>query len=205
MRLSMILQPRSIQARLLAMMSVALLIGCTVMATYVGEQTRSKMFVELEAKGEAVAKAQANALTTPIWEFNTDEISAQLEALVTRSDIVQAVVLDASGERISEARRAGHEFASDQLISLDVSVSHPEEGAIGSLHIDLSPARVESNIRQSLIAESLDRPLFLRERKHHGDVAGDQALADDALAISDDSDLGRHEASRWMVDGFNYN
>lgn len=141
---------RSVQARFLlyvaplVVVSIALAFGIyeVIAGRTAEEQLRNKL--------DRLASIQASVLSRPMWNIADSQVELIVQALMSDSDVVGAVVRDQSGSLVA---RAGAGMDPAAAYSAEVSILHgdgQEARQIGTLGLTLSDARINAYARQRL-------------------------------------------------------
>lgn len=135
-----------------------MIIACTLLASVIsGLSNQRELRDRLVREMETVAAAQALAVRTPLWAFETRALQGILEAMLTNPDIAVAEVWDERGGSLSRAARAE---IRGEAWTVRVPVHGPSlEGKapelIGELGLTFVDGRIREAVRQQLLRDVL--------------------------------------------------
>lgn len=115
----------------------------------------------LRLRAALVAQAQSAALANPIWEYDQDAGLAALKGALEDPELVEAIVLDDTGEIFARvARPDARPMARDELVVASRRVELPtpsgEIRPVGSVELRFSRAEVWRKLRVAIVSALLE-------------------------------------------------
>ncbi len=150
-------------------MTLVVTIGYAVFTLVEVRQRTAQIDNDMHAQIDRILDLQSEALVTPLWNFDHDEIQRQTSLLATYQDVVAVSVIDTTGvgvetiiagaaatlepagERAALENVAAHDAGHDTIVMRDI---HHEGESIGRLVVELSHDRIEDARRDVLWAQA---------------------------------------------------
>ena len=153
----MVDQLHSFRTRLLALI-IGVMAGTLGLVELQGLNNESRdLRLQLLDQAQRTIELQAKALSTPVWNLDSDEILTQLSALVAAEDFAAAVVLDETGTAIAEVEaqsRTSETLARSGEFHLAYEIRDETHEIIGQLRILVVNDRI-SALRAERIKDRL--------------------------------------------------
>ena len=134
----------SLRTRLVAVVVGVIAASFSLAAIENIQQTTSSLQAQLDDHAERAVELQAKALSTPVWNLDDREISAQLTALTAAGDFARAVVTDEEGRIIAATSRPNYPIGS--LTEAELQVSYPIVDEVGETLGELTVLVVQDRV-----------------------------------------------------------
>lgn len=136
---------------LIPMAFIILIIISTVTFLTVNQNLESER-TGLAERAHLEIKLQANAIASPMWDFETEQVQHLIEALSVDSAFQAAWVLDASE---SEVGSFGNRLPEENAMQFSEKIIYDDDGSLnelGTLYLQLSDAGIKKQQQQQIIA-----------------------------------------------------
>jgi methyl-accepting chemotaxis protein len=134
----------NLQTRVISLISVAVAIIIITASALLYSQAGREREESLREILAQVTDMQANALSRPLWDFNTGQIDAILEALSKNKDFYGAAIVDQKGKVTAERGGKLAAAGADTLLH-EAKIEYKEEGnsqSLGKLTVVYSKGRI---------------------------------------------------------------
>lgn len=155
----------SIQTKFLVVLVPPIVIATILVMMIAVWRSYSNLEQELLAKQSRILDANAEALSSPLWNLNTENVESILTAMTVDPDVSIAAILDEHDVEIARVQTPGP--LADELITQAKPIQFDtgsETGGIyplGVLQVDFNRLQLEAEIVQMLIDEAVLLTLLL--------------------------------------------